>query len=116
MNHASHVLAGAASAGARAVRLPGGPVFPAGGLRDQLRAISQMERRPERHPRVRVQDRAGQRAATLHGRRRHLRLLRGQAGRERSPTEVQSRRRGADRHGRPRPRRRPLAQGADHQV
>jgi len=58
VNHASHAFAGAASTGG-AARLPGSPLLPAGGFRDELRTISQMECRPERHPRVRVQDRAG---------------------------------------------------------
>lgn len=68
-NHASlAALAGAVTAAAvtaaavavaAARPLPGDTRLPAGGLRDELRAVPQVERRPERHPRVRIQDRAG---------------------------------------------------------
>lgn len=95
---------------------PGGHVVRARGLGNELRPVQEMERRAERHARVRVQDRAGERPVAVHGRRRHLRLLRGEAGRERAQIEIQSRGRRADRDRRPRSGRRPLAQGADHQV
>lgn len=75
-----------------------------------------MERGVERHAGVRVQDRAGERPSSVHGRRGHVRLLRGEARRERAQVEVQPGRRCPDRHGRPRSRGRPLAQGADHQM
>ena len=48
------------------VARPGSHVLRAGGLGHQLRSVQKMERRSERHARVRVQDRTRQRSVAVH--------------------------------------------------
>lgn len=72
--------------------------------------ISKMGRRHKRQPGVRVPDGTAQRTASLHWWRRHLRLLRDQAGGRCPTSSLQFGRRRPNHHRGPRPQRRPLAQ------
>lgn len=76
-----------------------------------VRTVPQVERGRERHAGDGVHDAGAQRAAHVHGRRRHVRFLRAENGGGHHAAAVQPGRRRTDTDGRPRPERRPVAPG-----
>lgn len=79
------------------------------GVGRHVRPVPEVERGRERHAGDGVQDAGAQRAADVHRRRRHVRLLRAEDGGGHDAAAVQPGRGRADTDGRPRPVRRPVA-------